>query len=333
MKSNHLIKTTLSLAIVLLANLSTYAQTCIYSTSYDISEIYNNGDGTCDYEIDLCAAIQGSPRPKRIIYTVIFDKSGDGTNDSELTYEFNSPENHIPDGNYCLASMPGDESFVISIPCGGEVSVSIIGYKSGSGSNGGSCVGFDENISTASLPVELVNFNTSLFDEQVLLEWTTASEIDHDYFAIERSINSKDFEKIGQLNNSEDSYELKHYSFTDDSPATGNNFYRLRQVDLNGHATLSDIRVVNISHIKDYLIYPSLATEKVTVNFGKQLESRLSIRVIDMNGKLVKETQASRGQEEIVIETIDLAYGAYLVTFAGEFDRTVIKPRRFMKIG
>lgn len=333
MKSKHLKKITLSLAIALLANLSTHAQNCIYSTAHDIAEIYNNGDGTCDYEIDLCAEIQGSPRPKRILYTVAFDRSGDGNKDSAFTYEFDPPGNHISDGTYCLSTMSGNESFVISIPCGAEVNVSIIGYTNNSGNKGGDCIGFSENISTAALPVELVDFHSTIIDEQVLLEWTTASEIDHDYFAIERSIDTEAFKTIGQVNGSDDSYELKHYTFMDQSPATGNNFYRLRQVDLNGHTAFSDIRVVRLSSIKDYVIYPSFAREKVTVNFGKQLESELSIRVVNMSGKLVKEIQAGRGQKELIIETADLMYGAYMVTFVSEGDRDRLKSGRFLKIG
>jgi len=331
MKLNHLKKITSVIALIFMANYITHAQSCISTTSHNITEIYNNGDGSSDYEIDLCAEVNGSPRPKRIVFEVYFDTDGNGTDESKLTYEFDPPGNHIANGTYCLSSMQGDESFVVTIPSGDDVKVEIIGYKSNSGSNGGKCENVSANVSTASLPVELVDFNAKAIDKEVLLQWTTASEIDHDYFAVEQSVDGEDYKELGRIENEGDSYELKKYSFTDTKPATGDNFYRLRQVDLDGHIEFSSIRGVKIAKQTDYSIYPTFAREQVTLRFEKHLETELAIRVIDMSGKLVKETHIDRGQETVTIETFDLVTGTYLVAFEGE--QLGLKTGRFVKVG
>jgi hypothetical protein len=93
---------------------------------------------------------------------------------------------------------------------------------------------------TTTLPVEMLNFRDSCNAGAVKLEWSTASEINNDYFSIERSVDGKYFQPIGKIYGAGNSSVIRNYEFTDDHPPSldeegqGIKYYRIRQVDFNG---------------------------------------------------------------------------------------------------
>ncbi len=108
----------------------------------------------------------------------------------------------------------------------------------------------DDAVSTfaspAILPIELVSFEGILNGNQhVNLEWTTASETNNDYFAIERSTDGIEFSTIGQLSGASFSTQAIQYSYIDQLPADGINYYRLKQVDADEAYTYSKVIMVD----------------------------------------------------------------------------------------
>ncbi|MFN8357847.1 MAG: T9SS type A sorting domain-containing protein [Spirosomataceae bacterium] len=92
------------------------------------------------------------------------------------------------------------------------------------------------NITTQFLPVELLYFKVFPDNQAVRLEWTTASEQNSDHFIVERSHNAIQFEAIHQQPASENTATQKHYEWTDQQPLAGTSYYRLVQVDKDGHS-------------------------------------------------------------------------------------------------
>jgi hypothetical protein len=89
--------------------------------------------------------------------------------------------------------------------------------------------------SASPLPVTLTKFNAkALPNKTVNLTWETTEEVNAAYFAVERSRDLKTFTEIARKESSLNSTDLKTYQVTDDSPAFGTNYYRLRQVDADG---------------------------------------------------------------------------------------------------
>src|SRR5690606_7021743 len=78
----------------------------------------------------------------------------------------------------------------------------------------------------------------------VQLNWTTASEKDNSHFEILRSSNGRDAVLIGTVSGSGNSKTLKSYKFIDSAPLEGDNYYQLRQVDLNGNSEWSQMVAV-----------------------------------------------------------------------------------------
>lgn len=94
------------------------------------------------------------------------------------------------------------------------------------------------------LPVELLTFTGAAADNDVVLNWATATEENTDRFEIERRTPTADFALIGQVTATGNSSVRQEYTFTDLNPAAGANDYRLRIVDVDGSETLSGVVTV-----------------------------------------------------------------------------------------
>ncbi|KYG75017.1 hypothetical protein EV198_0460 [Roseivirga ehrenbergii] len=91
------------------------------------------------------------------------------------------------------------------------------------------------------LPIVLLSFTAEVKKAKVQLSWSTASELDNDFFTIERSQNGLDFEPILFVSGKGSSEETNTYTAFDDSPILGRNYYRLKQTDFNGAFELSEV--------------------------------------------------------------------------------------------
>ena len=88
--------------------------------------------------------------------------------------------------------------------------------------------------STAILPVELIRFSAACNDSKADIKWTTETELNNDFFTVERSPDAVNYLPIGIVNGAGNSSTVRNYSFTDTDPLSGTSYYRLRQTDFNG---------------------------------------------------------------------------------------------------
>mgnify|MGYP003652594050 FL=1 len=89
------------------------------------------------------------------------------------------------------------------------------------------------------LPVELTSFEAVRTEDNVRLEWTTASELNNDYFEVLKSYDGEIFSVIGYVDGHGTSSEVIDYSYTDSEPKQA--YYRLRQLDYDGQFEYSDV--------------------------------------------------------------------------------------------
>lgn len=101
--------------------------------------------------------------------------------------------------------------------------------------------------STGLLPVELIEFKGENEGNYNILTWTTASEVDNDYFTLERCEDGVSFIPIGIINGN-NGYSIQHYSYIDDN-ISKTYYYRLKQTDFNGTTTYFNIEVITIRNI------------------------------------------------------------------------------------
>lgn len=175
------------------------------------------------------------------------------------------------------------------------------------------------------LPVELVNFNVTAFNTEVELTWETVSEINNDYFSVERSNNLTTWEELTKLNGVGNSTTLMAYRFMDNYPLTNTSYYRLKQTDYDGQFSYSQIKSVNrkTTNASDIRIYPNPILNVAT------LETKHSafdtILVYDVYGRnitsLLNIVEISKNK--VVIDFSNLDSGVYSIQTLNTASRIV----------
>ncbi|MBG8555408.1 T9SS type A sorting domain-containing protein [Hymenobacter guriensis] len=177
--------------------------------------------------------------------------------------------------------------------------------------------------SNAPLPVELTNFTAEPRADDALLRWTTASEKDNDRFEVEASADGQTFRRIGTVAGHGTTAQPQQYQLVDKGIsryATDLVYYRLRQVDRNGTASLSPVRTVRVLGLVGFAVqfYPNpLHTgETPTLLVRTALAGPVQWQLTDALGRTIFSRTGSLpvGTSPLsLLPTKDLAMGVYLV--------------------
>jgi len=143
------------------------------------------------------------------------------------------------------------------------------------------------------LPIELLSFtgrNEGAFNR---LDWITATEVNNDYFVIERSTDGVTFGRIGEKDGAGNSSSQLSYDFYDRYPAEGNNYYRLKQVDFNGSHSYSGIVNVATHYSASYIenVRPNPTNGEIFFDFVSENSTTIHITITDMFGRVVMDEQ------------------------------------------
>lgn len=183
------------------------------------------------------------------------------------------------------------------------------------------------NVQQTQLPVELLSFTAkSTKSNQVNVEWQTATEINNDFFTVERSENAEDWEFVQNVIGAGNSSKLLDYAIVDTNPLIGLSYYRLKQTDFNGEFEYSDIKTVNISE-KDIEvnIYPNPAKDLITIE-GSVLELQ-DIKLYSAIGKdmsnLVQQKKTTKTL--VILDISKLKEGIYYVKTKTTANRLYVK--------
>ena len=169
------------------------------------------------------------------------------------------------------------------------------------------------------LPIELVSFTATCDGRSSLVEWTTATEKNNDYFSLERSDDAINFTEIARVAGAGNSIEPLDYSYTDYGIHGGDNYYRLVQVDYDGTRTVSEIVVANCIEPEvgepDVQAYPNPFNDELTVVLDNFSNRAATIEVYDMLGKLIytDKIAAPQNSYETVLNLSNLPPAAYTV--------------------
>lgn len=160
---------------------------------------------------------------------------------------------------------------------------------------------------TVPLPVELVNFEAVVNEQNnVLLRWATASEINNSHFEIERSLDGARFDYIDFVGGQGNSTTLNNYQLTDNNAVKGETYYRLKQIDYDGSYEFSDIVSVKID--SDQIItamIPNPVSEKTIVRFNPNISIKSKLEVRTASGQLVKTYQVQGSAQEINLSELE----------------------------
>jgi len=146
------------------------------------------------------------------------------------------------------------------------------------------------------LPVTLTNFSAQMKNSETILSWTTASEINNNYFTVERSIDGEHFNPLKQIKGSGTSESKNYYTTYDEIPLPGVSYYRLSQTDFNGASQIFHMVAVNNSDA----VCENIEITNASFNQGSGNvcyvlpdDGTLIITISDINGKLINKEQVA----------------------------------------
>lgn len=174
------------------------------------------------------------------------------------------------------------------------------------GLNGFSAFGTAQSV--LPLPVELLFFKGDAEADYNHLSWSTASEINNDYFTLERSTDGINFVELGRIDGAGNSIQTRNYSFNDMLPVDGINYYRLKQTDLNGQFTYSNIVSLefHLGHMSVTNVRPNPTSGMVDFDFNTPEETEIRYIITDVTGRIVvDEVKTVKPGKNTLATTID----------------------------
>ncbi len=207
--------------------------------------------------------------------------------------------------DYFGVSVAGDGSYVF-----------VGSYRDDNDSNPsdrdwGSVYAYD--VSQIILPVRLGEWQARALDNRTVeLTWKTYQEKNNEGFVVERSTDGYNWTRIGWVAGQGNSDQVISYRFLDLHPAAGMNYYRLRQKDYDGKATISDIVSVSISHASGFAIFPNPATQWIRISTADDRITEATF--YDLQGRVIRRVP----HPGHTIQIGDLPHGTYILSVTNE---------------
>ncbi|HXB92840.1 MAG TPA: T9SS type A sorting domain-containing protein, partial [Puia sp.] len=166
------------------------------------------------------------------------------------------------------------------------------------------------------LPVILNGFSAMLNnDKTITLDWNTQMEMNSSRFTIERSNDGASWTDIGTVKAKGNSALPTDYTFTDEHPAAGINYYRLRMEDLDNTYQYTQVVVIRTSIVSNISFFPNPARDFVNVSLGQTTGATVTVRLINQSGQVLQERQAEAGSNTILSFPVQrYAAGLYILS-------------------
>lgn len=178
------------------------------------------------------------------------------------------------------------------------------------------------------LPITLRSFSVNEFNGLVNVDWKTETETNNHFFTLFRSSDALNFSEIARVDGIGTSSETHSYSFLDEHPLDGNNYYRLSQTDFDGTTKVVGTRTINMKAPDDPIyIYPNPFDKIINIRLAKVIPPTI-ISLIDARGKLIYRDELN-GQEKnyeyLLHPRLGISPGIYFVCVSLNREKRVIK--------
>jgi len=222
--------------------------------------------------------------------------------------------------NLLFGTTAGNVTVEVGNSCANTIEVFAVTNSSCGYYFGGRGDGFavDSSVFSTPLPIELTYFNAKLVNDIVELSWQTLSEINNDFFTIEKSIDARIFETVTTMNGAGNSNQLLNYATQDPNPFEGYSYYRLKQTDFDGQYSYSDVRPIYYSKNGKlgYAIFPNPSKGdalKIKLLNNNQEKISLAVTIYDALGGIVKQFEIIDCIQDCDIDALELNPGLYTI--------------------
>lgn len=195
--------------------------------------------------------------------------------------------------------------------------------------------GFTSGASKTVLPISLLDFQCKLNNLQVDIFWETATEINNDFFTVERAADGINFSPILTKKGAGNSNEVLMYSDIDQNPLPNISYYRLKQTDFDGKYSYSNVVSIinkNLENSFDFVIYPNPAEYELFISINSERNELRTCKIFDTYGKLVwiENIQTGTGKNKFAIDLDKLSQGFYSIQISsslGVITKSFIKSK------
>jgi hypothetical protein len=175
--------------------------------------------------------------------------------------------------------------------------------------------------SLTALPLTLLSFTATKGDDEVILHFKTADELNFASFDVERSPDGVSFTKIGSVpaGGPQGAATGRDYTFTDVQPLPSLSYYRLKLVDLDGSSTYSKVVAIRWDKNSFITLFPNPAKDVVNVQLGMPAGT-VSLQIVDALGRTVRNMRltSSGSTLSVAIDVSGFARGSYYIHAGGE---------------
>ena len=184
------------------------------------------------------------------------------------------------------------------------------------------------------LPVELLAFTGNNNVKENVLEWITATEVNNDFFTLERGSDGYSFKEIATVKGAGNSNTIKNYKSLDKEPLIGINYYRLKQTDFDGTVKYaSNVVALKNEREIDYTLYPNPVNNQLIIYADLMDQENINISITDISGRKVMEQKQFiiGGGNSVSIDASQFSEGVYFVLLKRE-NSTIVSQKKFVKM-
>jgi len=258
---------------------------------------HDNGVLSATNTTDIPATIQArSNRIWRVSERNSTNASNANVGDVDIQFDFSGLGAITAGDLRLLIDTDNDGSFADETPIGSATLVSGNIYQfaavpGGTLTNNRRFTFATINRTQTPLPIELLSFTAKEVGQNVKVNWETATEINNDYFSLERSSDGQHFSELAIVDGAGNSSANLQYQHMDHQPLDGVSYYRLKQTDFNGTYSYSNIVAIERSQSDldfaiDFFPNPSNIDEPIILTISSEKNENLTLEIFDIHGRL-----------------------------------------------
>ena len=292
---------------------------------------FNAGHTTDDYSINVDSVITvtgadtGTARTKRVVKST-WHVSETVAGGSNLNFKFQWDEKrsgkglrtdklaqllHYTNGKW--EKPIGKLSYMVDMSGNGKGPF----YVSYSGYTGGFSPFGTEGDAYATLPVTWLKVNGARHNNENIITWSTATEINNNYFKVESSADGNIFKETGHVQGAGNKATISNYSFIDRTNTNATMYYRIAQIDFDGTVSYSDVISINPGDIlKNSLsVYPNPVDNIININVAATQRTTASVIITDITGLVIFTSQLDiqKGDNMIQLDLSGYTKGMYFI--------------------
>jgi hypothetical protein len=279
------------------------------------------GESWLNHEVEFQVKVNGSEPLKTVYFGLWFDWNFDGVFDAFYTGSGVTPE----DGLRAVETVIVPVTFpsLSTVIANGMVGVRLRAFQSVPNFNqhsGNLRSGEAEDYimylnRNQTLPIELTYFSATAEGNDGILTWQTASELNNDFFSVQRSLDALSWEEIGVVDGKGTTSVVQNYQFTDENLESNTYYYRLQQFDFDGSSEVSKIESIQISGnsiAKSISMYPNPVNAQGTITMNGLAQEVVEINILSVDGSLKGQTLNHTGSV-LDLNNFDLTFGTYII--------------------